>query len=52
MALVRDGLGYANAPDWQAGFATAHVFGDSFTLMLGRWENGCLFWGGWSHRPS
>jgi len=52
MALVRDGLGYANAPDWQAGFATAHVFGDTFSLMLARWESNRLVWGGWSHCSS
>ena len=52
MALLKDGLGYANSPDWQPGFATAHLFGESFTLQLARWENETLLWGGWSHSVS
>lgn len=49
MAEIREGLGYANAADWQAGFATAHIFDDSFTLQLARWERGSLYWGSWSY---
>ena len=49
MARVDGGLGYANAADWQQGFATAHVFGRNFSLQLAQWSAPTLFWGGWSH---
>lgn len=52
MARVDGGLGYANAADWQQGFATAHVFGSEFSLQLAQFSGSTLFWGGWSHKVS
>jgi hypothetical protein len=40
-----DGLGYAVAPDWQQGFATATVYPDgTFKLDLATFVNGILYW--------
>jgi hypothetical protein len=39
-----DGLGYAKAPDWQNGFATAEVFPDgTFHIDLATFVNGTLY---------
>lgn len=40
-----DGLGYAKAPDWQNGFATAEVFSDgTFKLDLATFVEGTLYY--------
>lgn len=45
MCQVRDGLGYAIAPDWQQGFATASVWPDGkFKIDLATYVNGNLYW--------
>lgn len=45
MCLIREGLGYAVAPDWQNGFATAAVWPDgTFKLDLATFVNDVLFW--------
>lgn len=42
-----DGLGYAKAPDWQNGFATAEVYADgTFHLDLATFVNGILYYRG------
>lgn len=46
------GLGYAIAPDWQQGFATATVWKDGcFKLDLATYTAGALMWRGWRYTP-
>lgn len=48
MAKVRGGLGYAIAPDWQAGFATAAVWPDgTFKIDLASYVDSRLVWRDW-----
>lgn len=48
LAKVEGGLGYAVAPDWQQGFATATVWDDGrFKLDLATWVDGSLMWRDW-----
>jgi len=52
LAKVQGGLGYAVAPDWQPGFATAQVWDDGqFKLDLATWVNGRLLWRDWRSEP-
>lgn len=52
LARVQGGLGYAVAPDWQPGFATAQVWDDGqFKLDLATWVNGRLLWRDWRSGP-
>lgn len=45
MCKIDDGLGYAVAPDWQAGFATAVIFpSGKFHLELATFVNGALYY--------
>jgi hypothetical protein len=45
MCRIEEGLGYAVAPDWQNGFATATVYDDgTFKLDLATYVNGNLYW--------
>lgn len=45
MCRIEDGLGYAVAPDWQNGFATATVWSDgTFKAELGTYVNGVLYY--------
>jgi hypothetical protein len=45
MCEIRNGLGYAVAPDWQNGFATAQVWDDGrFKLDLATYVSDALFW--------
>lgn len=45
MCQVDGGLGYVVAPDWQQGFATAHVWPDgSFTVDHATFRNNALTW--------
>lgn len=45
MCKIKDGLGYAVAPDWQNGFATATVWNDgTFKLDLATYANNVLYW--------
>jgi len=45
MCKIEGGLGYAVAPDWQQGFATAEVWPDgAFRLDLATYVNGTLLW--------
>lgn len=45
MCKIKDGLGYAVAPDWQNGFATATVWKDgTFKLDLATYANNVLRW--------
>lgn len=47
LARIRGGLGYAIAPDWQQGFATARVWSDDlFSTSLAVYEDGALMWEG------
>ena len=47
MARIRGGLGYTPNPDWQQGFATAHLHEDGlFALDLAVFVNGSLLWAG------
>ena len=54
-AMVRGGLGYAVAPDWTPGFATAWLWPDgTFKTELATWitrgESRVLLWGDQQHR--
>ncbi len=52
LAEIRGGLGYAISPDWQQGFATAHVYPDgAFKLDLATYVDGSLMWRGWRCSP-
>lgn len=45
MCLIQDGLGYAVAPDWQNGFATARVWADGkFKLDVATYVDDVLLW--------
>lgn len=45
MCQVKGGLGYAVAPDWQQGFATANVYPDGkFKIDLATYVSGALLW--------
>lgn len=45
MCRIEEGLGYAVAPDWQNGFATAIVWPDgTFRLELATYVNNTLYW--------
>lgn len=45
MCLISEGLGYAVAPDWQNGFATAIVWPDgTFKIDVATYVNGVLLW--------
>lgn len=45
MCRIEEGLGYAVAPDWQNGFATATVWKDgTFKLDLATYANNVLYW--------
>jgi hypothetical protein len=45
MCLIKGGLGYSVAPDWQNGFATATIWPDgTFTAELATYVDGKLFW--------
>jgi hypothetical protein len=47
LALTRDGLGYTEHPDWQAGFATVAIGADgSHHFDLAAWRDGALTWRG------
>jgi hypothetical protein len=47
MCRIQDGLGYAVAPDWQNGFATATIWDDGkFKIDLATYVNGELLWRG------
>jgi len=47
LALARGGLGYAVAPNWQPGFATAWLWPDGmFDVGLAKFVNGALLWDG------
>lgn len=53
LAQSRDGLGYAERPDWQQGFATVAIADDgSHHVDLATWRDGRLMWRGRSWRPS
>jgi hypothetical protein len=46
MCRIEGGLGYAVAPDWMNGFATAHVWPDgTFKIELATYVNGVLYYG-------
>ena len=48
LAKIEGGLGYANAPDWQQGWATATVHGDdSFSVDLAVYAGGRALWRDW-----
>jgi hypothetical protein len=53
LAEVEGGLGYANAPDWQMGFATAQVYAEdgTFKVDLATFVDGLLMWRDWRCRP-
>lgn len=53
LANIEGGLGYANAPDWQMGFATAQIYPDdgTFKVDLATWVDGSLLWRDWRCRP-
>jgi hypothetical protein len=45
MCQIKDGLGYAVSPDWQAGFATATIWPNGrFKIDLATYVNGELLW--------
>jgi transposase-like protein len=45
MCLIEGGLGYTVNPDWQAGFASAHLWPDGrFTIDHGVYRDGVLTW--------
>lgn len=45
MCKIEGGLGYAVAPDWTNGFATAVIYPDGkFKIDLATYVNGSLFW--------
>lgn len=45
LCMLRDGLGYTVAPDWQNGFATASIWPDgTFKIDLATYANGRLYW--------
>jgi hypothetical protein len=45
MCKIQGGLGYAVAPDWQNGFATAEVYpGGKFKIDLGTYVSNMLLW--------
>lgn len=47
MARTREGLGYTEHPDWQAGFATVAIYPDgTHHFDLATWRNGALTWRG------
>lgn len=47
LARTREGLGYAEHPDWQPGFATVAVHPDgSLAFDLATWRGGALTWRG------
>ena len=52
MAEIKGGLGYANNPDWQMGFATAQVYPKDglFKVDLATYVNGLLMWRDWRCR--
>lgn len=51
-ARTREGLGYAEHPDWQAGFATVTLHPDgAHQVELAEWRNGVLTWRGERWRP-
>lgn len=48
LAKVQGGLGYAIAPDWANGFATARVYDDgTFKVDLATYVDRALMWGDW-----
>jgi hypothetical protein len=54
LAAIKGGLGYATAPDWQQGFAVAHVYGGTpglFKVDLATYVDGTLLWRDWICRP-
>lgn len=53
LADIEGGLGYANAPDWQMGFATAQVYAEdgTFKVDLATFVDGLLMWRDWRCRP-
>ena len=53
LASIEGGLGYATSPDWQRGFATADIYGDTglFKVDLATYVDGVLLWRDWSCRP-
>ena len=52
MAEIRGGLGYANNPDWQMGFATAQIYpkDGTFKVDLATYVDGLLMWRDWRCR--
>lgn len=51
LAQVRHGLGYAQAPDWQNGFATASIWPDGqFNVQLAQWVDDRLLWRDWCYQ--
>lgn len=51
LATVRGGLSYVQAPDWQAGFATATIWpGGQFNVQLAQWVDSMLLWRDWSYQ--
>lgn len=45
MCRIEEGLGYAVAPDWQNGFATAHIWPDgTFKIDVATYVQGNLYW--------
>lgn len=52
MAEIRGGLGYANNPDWQMGFATAQIYpkDGQFKVDLATYVGGLLMWRDWRCR--
>jgi hypothetical protein len=45
MCRIENGLGYAVAPDWQGGFATASLWPDgTFHIDLATYVDGVLYW--------
>jgi len=53
LATVEGGQGYATAPDWQMGFATAQIYADdgTFKVDLATFVDGSLLWRDWRCRP-
>jgi hypothetical protein len=54
LANIEGGLGYANAPDWQQGFAVADVYSGTpglFKVDLATYVDGTLLWRDWICRP-
>lgn len=51
MAATREGLGYADLPDWQQGFATVAIWPDGTSSFdLAEWRDGVLTWRGKRYR--